>query len=192
MRKFLLICLFNMLIFNVIAQHEYKIDIDSSSIIINGTSTFHDWEASSKDIQGTVEALIDGRSIKNILDADLSMEVISLKSESKGLARRLHKELAYKKFPNISFKFKKLVLLTKDSVEMEGDLRIKGVTKKLILTGKVSFRSDTGDVFLFLGSKKLKMTDFNIKPPTFLFGMFKTGDEVNVNFNIHLINKSMN
>ena len=188
-KKFLLVCLCNVFILSAFAQQKYKIDVDNSKIIIKGTSTFHDWEASSRDIKGTIEAVIDKKYIKNISIADVSIEVLSLKSKLSGFSKRLHKELEYKKHPDVSFKFKKLVLLTKDSIEMEGDLNIKGVVKKQKLSGKFFFKEETGDVFLFLGSKKLKMTDFNIKPPTFLFGMFETGNDVNVSFDIHLINK---
>jgi hypothetical protein len=39
------------------------------------------------------------------------------------------------------------------------------------------------------GSKKLKMTEFDMVPPTALMGTIKTGDEVTVTFNLNLITK---
>lgn len=191
MKRAFLVCLFNFLILCAFAQKEYKINIDSSRVVLKGTSTLHDWEASSMAINGSVFALIEDGAIKDISSVEVSVKVKSLDSKSAGLAKRLHKELAYKEFPNISFKFNRLVVLKKDSVEIEGDLIIKGVTKKIKLDGNVVFKENSGDMLFFLGSKTLKMTDFNIVPPKVLLGIIKTGNEVNVDFNIYLINKNM-
>jgi hypothetical protein len=38
----------------------------------------------------------------------------------------------------------------------------------------------------FAGSKKLKMTDYKIKPPTALLGSLTTGDEVEIVFQVTL------
>ena len=38
----------------------------------------------------------------------------------------------------------------------------------------------------FNGSKKLKMTDYGIKPPTALLGTMTTGDEVEIVFQVTL------
>ena len=44
---------------------------------------------------------------------------------------------------------------------------------------------NSGDVEIS-GSKKLKMTDYNIDPPTALMGTMTTGDEVEIEFRIVL------
>ena len=38
--------------------------------------------------------------------------------------------------------------------------------------------------FKFTGSKSFKMTEYEIKPPTAMFGQIETGDEVNIIFDI--------
>jgi hypothetical protein len=38
----------------------------------------------------------------------------------------------------------------------------------------------------FTGSKKLKMTDYKIKPPTALMGTLTTGDDIEIVFTITL------
>jgi polyisoprenoid-binding protein YceI len=63
-------------------------------------------------------------------------------------------------------------------------LTIAGTAKKtdLYVQGKVG-----GDGSLtFNGSKKLKMTDFGIKPPTALMGTMTVGDEVEIVFSVTL------
>jgi len=34
------------------------------------------------------------------------------------------------------------------------------------------------------GSEKLNMTDYNVKPPSFMFGAMTTGDAVTLDFNV--------
>jgi len=34
--------------------------------------------------------------------------------------------------------------------------------------------------------KKIKMSDYGIDPPSFMFGTVKTGDEMTVSFNVNL------
>ena len=38
----------------------------------------------------------------------------------------------------------------------------------------------------FSGSKKIKMTDYKLKPPTALLGTLTTGDEVDIHFQVTL------
>lgn len=66
------------------------------------------------------------------------------------------------------------------TASVTGNLSIAGTTKlvDLNVTGK---KKSNGDL-VFNGSKKIKMTDFNVKPPSFMFGAMKTGDDVTVTF----------
>jgi hypothetical protein len=42
----------------------------------------------------------------------------------------------------------------------------------------------SGNRIQIKGSKKVKMTDFNISPPTAMLGTLKTGDEVTISFTL--------
>ncbi len=53
---------------------------------------------------------------------------------------------------------------------------------ELEATGKMLANGD----FQLSFSKKLKMTDFNMKPPTAVLGTIKVGDEITLNFNMVL------
>jgi hypothetical protein len=37
---------------------------------------------------------------------------------------------------------------------------------------------------LCLGVKKMKMTEYNVKPPTALLGTFKTGNYISISYNL--------
>jgi hypothetical protein len=36
------------------------------------------------------------------------------------------------------------------------------------------------------GSKRIKMTDYKVEPPSFMFGTIKTGDEITISFDVTL------
>jgi polyisoprenoid-binding protein YceI len=188
MNRILVIVLLSFLSLSLVAQREYMISMDSSRISIKGTSTFHDWEAYTQKISGSVYALIEDNRIKELSVVDVSVEVKSLISETKGLAKRLRKELGYQKFPEIVFKMKQVITLEENKLVIEGELTIKGVSKNIVVGGDIQFNGQNNEMLLVLGTKKIKMMDFNIKAPKFLFGMFKTGEEVDVEFEISLIN----
>ena len=62
-----------------------------------------------------------------------------------------------------------------------GKLTINGVEKEITMNATMS-----GDAAALkaVGSVKLKMTDFGIKPVTALMGTIRTGDEVTVKFEL--------
>ena len=63
---------------------------------------------------------------------------------------------------------------------------IIGGTKREFKT-KVKISYTNGKIMLS-GEKDFKLTDFNIEPPTAVFGTIKTGDEVVIHYNIQLKN----
>ena len=43
---------------------------------------------------------------------------------------------------------------------------------------------DSGDKITFSGEKELKMTDFNVTPPTAMFGAIKSGDDITIKYDV--------
>jgi polyisoprenoid-binding protein YceI len=91
-------------------------------------------------------------------------------------------------YPNITFKLDQINKLSKSGDKYEvaasGYLNIAGTTNKIEMCVHAKVGED-GSVS-FSGSKKLKMTDYKIKPPTALMGTLTTGDEVEIAFTITL------
>jgi polyisoprenoid-binding protein YceI len=67
----------------------------------------------------------------------------------------------------------------------EGNLTVAGVTRKISVDATIRILPDKS--FLISGTKKLKMSDFNVEAPTFMFGTVTTGDEITVSFNANLV-----
>jgi hypothetical protein len=59
-----------------------------------------------------------------------------------------------------------------------------GTTKPIDLVANYKVLSN-GDLQI-TGSKKIKMTDFNMEPPTAMMGTIKVGDDVIIGFDIVL------
>ena len=53
---------------------------------------------------------------------------------------------------------------------------------------QVKVIKNSNGIITVRGKKKLLMTDYGIKPPTFMLGMLKTGNEVSVEFEVGLKN----
>ena len=65
-------------------------------------------------------------------------------------------------------------------LDATGTLTMAGVTRPTELS--VSYKILEGGDLVISGSRKLKMTDFKMEPPTAMMGTIKVGDEVEVRF----------
>src|SRR5690554_7280057 len=61
------------------------------------------------------------------------------------------------------------------------DLTLAGVTRQIQMDVNVE---ETSEGIRYTGSVPLKMSDFEIRPPTAMFGALRTGDEVTVGFDV--------
>ena len=100
------------------------------------------------------------------------------------------KALKESDFPTIDFTLLSFnnVVRTDDkfTAEASGNLKVAGETRKINLAITGNQHKD-GSIEIQC-SKDMKMTDFNIDPPTALFGVMKTRDEITVEFRIILKN----
>ncbi|MEQ8470353.1 MAG: YceI family protein [Marinoscillum sp.] len=68
-------------------------------------------------------------------------------------------------------------------VASDGKLKKAGTEREIPVTATYSKESGSQKIS-FTGSVSIKMTDFNISPPTAMFGTMKTGDEVTIEYKI--------
>jgi hypothetical protein len=54
-------------------------------------------------------------------------------------------------------------------------------TRELMATGVYNPADKS---FTVTGVKKMKMTDYNVKPPTALLGTIKTGNDITISYNL--------
>ena len=172
--------------FGLLAQTEYK--LTKSSIKLSGTSTLHDWTADVTKVSGSGQLTFTNNALSGIKSLNITMTTNSIKS-SKGetMDKNMMKELKAKDHPTITYNIVKVTSISQKgggySLETEGKLTIAGTTKtiNMSVTGTVS-----GGQVTFKGSKKLKMTDFNVEPPVLFLGTLKTDDNVTISFDVTL------
>jgi len=172
------------------SQSVYKIyeskDIDMK---LSGTSTLHKWTMDTKTFDGdgqfnfkpgTSDILI---SIKNL---NFSLAVQDLKSGEKGLDKNAYKALKSDQYKDIDYKLTSAIVSpgtgNKYLVKTHGNLTIAGVTKQIIMDIACIVNKD--GTITCTGSYKLEMTDYQVKPPTFILGAMKTGDAITLDFTL--------
>lgn len=166
------------------AQALYR-QTGESYVSISGTSTLNEWTMTSKDTkyQAMFEVSPEGKLVR-IPSLTLTVRSESLKSGHSAMDKNAYSTLNTSTFKNIVFELASSSILDTQAT-CEGNLTVAGVTRKISVEGTVRVLPDKS--FLISGTKKLKMSDFNVEPPTFMFGTVTTGDEITVSFNANLI-----
>lgn len=171
---------------------ELKIS-DGSTMTITGTSTLQGWTSDVTVINGTVrldEKVYKKGSFKKgdkIEAVSLSVPVQSIKSpRGATMEQKIYNALRSETNPQIKFTLtdNQVTTVAKDSflLETRGNLEIAGKIKPVtvVVTGKK--QSDEG--FSFEGTHKINMKDFEVEPPTAMFGQIVTGEEVEISFKL--------
>ena len=164
-------------------QNLYK-QTNASNITLAGTSTLHDWTMTSSetDIQASFKLDEAGIPIQ-LKSLTLSVPSQSLKSSKKAMDKNAYRALKTDKNKVISFSLSSATV-EKNLFQCLGNLTIAGVTKPV----KVDATCEVGanKSIACKGKKQIKMSDFQMEPPSFMFGTVKTGDEIVVSFNVEL------
>jgi len=172
------------------SQSVYKIeetkDVDMKLL---GTSTLHKWEMDARTVEGEAHFVFKpGKEdeIVSIKSLFFALEVKDLKSDSKGLDKNAYKALKSDEYKDIHYILKSAkVSPEKDGkylLETHGKLTIAGVTKEIMMDVYCIINKD--GTITCTGSDKLNMTDYNVKPPTFMLGAMKTGDAITLDFTL--------
>ena len=177
----------------------------TSLMRIEGTSTVHDWQVESHLIGGSAEISADlptgpeFHALPATLEAKVNVfiPVRSLKSVARdgspysdAMDEIMYGKLLSEAYKRITYSLTSLTLKEQPSrmsepflYEATGNLAVAGVTNVLTMPMTVLLPDPAGRM-RFVGSAKLKMSDFNIAPPSpSLAGVsIKTGDEVTLRF----------
>lgn len=171
----------------VSAQSNYQIKRHSMSI--SGTSNLHDWTSQVNKVSGKGTLLMNGTEFQGVRDLSVSIDVYGIKS-SKGsiMDSKTYDALKASQYNTIIYQLGKVESVSKSGADFtlktSGYLTIAG--SKQPLSMDVKGKTLPNGEIEFSGSKRLKMTTFNISPPTALMGTMKTGDEITVNFSVTL------
>jgi polyisoprenoid-binding protein YceI len=159
-------------------------------IKVSGSSNMHDWtmEAKSGSIEANLNLTSNVTYLAGIQSLSLTIPVKNLKSESSLLDSRAQDALKADKFPNITFTVLTATPVSnsanKSQFKVTGQLTISGVTRQIDMIANSQKTAD-GSV-LITGQQKLKMTQFNVRPPSFMFGAMKVTDDLTIDYTVRL------
>ena len=170
-----------------------------STVKILGTSNLHDWtmQAHSGDCKAEFSLSGSGQAqLKGLKSLSFTLPVQTLKSGESMMDSKAYHALKSDKFGTISFDLSAASVTPAKNgqytVTANGKLCIAGVCRIVQLDVACTVNAD-GSITCS-GSEKLKMTDYQVDPPTFMFGALKTADDITIAFTLFLTadsNKSL-
>lgn len=188
--KFIFIALFSLLtIYSVSAQNNYRVDNEKSSLTVTGTSNVHDWEMSASGINASIVIEKEGENVKNISSVIFSLPAKNLASHNSIMDKKTWEAIKADKYNTIRFNLSKFtdLKISGDHIEgtATGQLTIAGETNMVTIPFTGSITNDNR--IQIEGLKEIKLTEFNVAPPTAMMGTLKTGETVNIVFNLQFI-----
>jgi len=162
------------------AQQNFTLN-GNSELKVTGTSTIHDWDmVSTAGQSGKATMKLDNGKITELKTLQLTMPVSTLKSGRSGMDKNAYEALNAKAHPNVQFQLTEVLSITDNTIKAKGKLTVAGTTKNVPMD--VNYKV-TGNTVQFTGNQDIKFTQFNISPPTAVFGTIKTGDDLTLSFN---------
>lgn len=172
------------------SQVQYSIaNTKDVNMKLSGTSTLHNWNMNSKSIIGEANFEFSGENsieLKDLNSLKVTLPASSLKSKEKQMDKNVYSALKTDKYKDIIFKITAADIQPKQKnkyqVKTVGNLTVAGVTRQVNVDVYCEVNDD--ETITCTGTEKLKMTDYQVKPPTFLLGAMKTGDDVTLDFTV--------
>ena len=188
-RQSILLFLATLLIAGTVsAQSKYS--TKSFQLTVNGTSNMHDWSSKATNVVVSGDFGLNNTTLEKINAATVKVQTKSLKStkDSDLMDGRTHSTLKADKFPEITYVFTKVLSVKQNGAEtimnITGNLTLGGVTKPTDLTLRIKTLAN-GDLEV-KGTRKILMSNHGIKPPSFMLGAMKVGDEVTLTYDVIL------
>lgn len=188
-KSFLKLKIVSLIFFSFIGIETYaqkQFNFSNHTITIGGTSNIHDWEMDVEKINGFIKMEVNANNL-NIYDVQLSIPVKSMKSGKSKMDKNTYEALKEERNPTITFTYVETLGVEKirnDSFKanIKGKLSIAGKTQMITIPLSI----DTNDLKV-TSTYRIIMTDYGVEPPTAVFGTIKTGDTIDINFNLNYI-----
>jgi YceI-like domain len=164
-----------------------------SKLWVEGGSSIKAWSCKAEVVNAVVEAAPN--AVAQVASGEKGVRAVKVNVPSEKMDcgngtmnEHMKKALKVSEFPAIEFKLSNYdIARGAEGVTgtLNGSLTLGGVTKPISIpaTGK----SESGALRVD-GSYEFKMTDFDIKPPTLMFGRIKVRETVTVKFDLLLKN----
>lgn len=159
--------------------------VKKGTVVVEGTSTMHDWEMTSAKATGKATLAISGSQLTDLSNLQITIPVQTLKSEKESMDDNAYDALKENKNKNITFQQTTAATVSAHGsgylVKLQGKLSIAGAVKTIPLEATCTV---SGGTVQCKGEKAIKMTDYGVEPPTMMFGSIKTGDELTIKYDI--------
>lgn len=151
------------------------VDLSQSKMVIAGTSSLHDWQSKVENFKIQATKTEDGF---NGLSG--SIEIKSIKSGKSIMDDKTYNALNEKQYPNITFSGETITI---NNNEVTGSLllTINGQTQTIEMS---AMAKQEGNGWSISGSVPVDMQNYNIEPPTAMFGTLTTGKDIIISYQI--------
>lgn len=180
-------------------QNEHLVEVQSSRFVIQGKTNVNSFECSLSQKASKENLNVQSQWS----DFNLSFEGLRFRYQVgkfdcnlPAMNKDMQELLKSDDYPHLFLEIHNIQIdrsnkeIERLKVSAEVSIMIAGVYQKYqVADGLVINRSE--EELTFRGKKTLKMTDFNIEPPTKFFGMVTVTDELKVEFEIHLHVKTL-
>lgn len=155
---------------------------NSSTILIKGTSTMHDWESTVEEVNGNMEVSLNGDQLTAIKALDFAVTVESIKSGKKKMDKLTYEAFDFEENPKISFKLTSVKKLEGNQAVVVGNLTMAGTTQEVEISGTCEYNDGAVKV---TASHPINMVQFGMERPTAMLGAIKVGEEVIIDFTLN-------
>jgi len=160
-----------------------------SKLWIEGTSNVHDWkcEASTPDVAIELDGGLAAPADKILKKVTVTVPVKGIKCGHGKMDENVQKALKADKISDIVYTLTSIEALageTKDAFTLRaaGTLSIAGAENSITLEIAATRQAD--GTIKATGTVPVKMTAYQVKPPTAMLGAIRCGDEVKVKFDL--------
>jgi len=167
----------------------YQLVTDStvSTINVTGTSTLHGWTVAVNEVLDVPQALILVGENENTIDSFAFSVVVSSMDGGRGASMnaKITKALQAAAHPVITYQQNEPAII--GDIDNEGNFKLlsKGMLKMVGMEKAIEIEVNgqkTDEGIILKGNKSLKFSEFDIEPPSAMFGQIVCGDDIAVNF----------
>lgn len=167
--------------------------LENSSMTIAGSSTLHGWtvEATEFSVQFSIPdnwfQSDDGWNGTDIDTLTVTVPVEHLEGGRRKMNRDLRDALRFENHPQIRFTWDDVRFTGQtdmgQSANVSGIVRVAGEEREIEFDAVISLNE--WNQIVAKGSVPMNMRDYNIEPPTALFGVIRTDEEVELVFELY-------
>ena len=162
-----------------------------SKLWVDGTSNVRSFSCAAAVVTATIEtsadsavpAVLGGRNA--VLTVSLSVPADRLDCHNGQMNEHMLKALKAKEHPVIAFTLDSYDLVTRSDTTkatLRGTLDLGGVTKPIVMGAELT--AGTDGAMRIVGTYELNMKEYDLSPPSLLFGTMKVREKVKVKFDL--------